>query len=130
MIFSMNRTPGLVAAGLAAGCGLLLTASWSLGAGTPSCDADNGGLKLPAGFCALVAADDLGPARHLAVAPNGDLFVALQGAGEKGGVVGLHDTNGDGRFEMKEHFGDESTTGVGLRNGYIYLAHPTSIERY
>ena len=41
-----------------------------------TCDADNGGLKLPQGFCALVAADGLGAARHLAVAPNGDVYVA------------------------------------------------------
>lgn len=100
------------------------------GAALPSCDPDNGGIKLPAGFCALVVADNLGTARHLVVAPNGDVFVALQGRGDKGGVVALRDTNGDGRLEMQEHFGEGSTTGVALRNGYIYLAHPTSIERY
>src|SRR5579872_3408759 len=108
MILSLVRRRSVAAAGLVAGCALLGITPWLRGAGTPSCDADNGGIKLPAGFCALVAADDLGPARHLAVAPNGDLFVALQGAGEKGGVVALRDTNGDGRFEMEEHFGDES----------------------
>ena len=40
------------------------------------------------------------------------------------------DTNGDGRFEVKEQIGAGSTTGVGLRNGYLYLAHPTTIERF
>lgn len=124
-----TRSYRLAAASVAASCALL-TAAWLHGAGTPSCDSDNGGIKLPQGFCALVAADDLGPARHLAVAPNGDLYVALQGNGEKGGVAALRDTNGDGRFEMKEHFGDESTTGIALHNGYLYVAHPTSIERY
>jgi hypothetical protein len=34
----------------------------------PACDASNGGITLPAGFCALLVADNLGPARHLAVA--------------------------------------------------------------
>src|SRR5579859_8022045 len=43
----------------------------------PACDPDNGGITLPAGFCALVAADGIGPARHIAVAPNGDVYVAL-----------------------------------------------------
>ena len=37
-----------------------------------------------------------GIARHLAAAPNGDVYVALQGTGEKGGVTALRDTNGDG----------------------------------
>src|SRR5579872_7483716 len=45
----------------------------------PSCDSGNGGITLPAGFCAEVVADGLGAARHLVVAPNGDVYVALQG---------------------------------------------------
>lgn len=44
----------------------------------PNCDPDNGGLTLPKGFCALVVADNLGAARHAWVAPNGDLFIALE----------------------------------------------------
>jgi hypothetical protein len=39
------------------------------------CDAGNGGLTLPSGFCASVFADNLGHARHLAVAANGDVYV-------------------------------------------------------
>jgi glucose/arabinose dehydrogenase len=99
------------------------------------CDPDNGGLKLPAGFCALVVADGLGVARHMAVSPNGDLYVALMTSGGRGqpqtggGAVALRDANGDGRFEVKEPFGSGSTTGIALRNGYVYLAHPTTIER-
>src|ERR1017187_1005469 len=31
---------------------------------------DNGGIKLPAGFCAFLAVDGIGNARHIAVAPN------------------------------------------------------------
>jgi glucose/arabinose dehydrogenase len=94
------------------------------------CDADNGGITLPPGFCALVAADNLGTARHLAVAANGDLYVALQDQGEKGGVVALRDTNGDGKFEMKEHFGSGSFTGIALRNGYLYAAGPNTVVRW
>src|SRR4026207_1636422 len=54
------------------------------GQAKPMCDPDNGGLKLPAGFCALVVADNLGVARHMAVAPNGDLYVVLQTSGGRG----------------------------------------------
>src|SRR5579862_6264860 len=95
----------------------------------PKCDADNGGLALPTGFCALVVADGVGVARHLVVAPNGDVYVAIQG-NNPGGIVALHDTNGDGRFEVKEHFGEGSVTGIALRHGYLYVAHPTTVERY
>jgi glucose/arabinose dehydrogenase len=96
----------------------------------PACAPDNGGLKLPAGFCALIAADGLGTARHIAVAPNGDVFVALQGNAEKGGVVALRDADGDGTFELKEHFGENSLTGIKLRNGYLYVAGINDIRRY
>src|SRR5689334_4704880 len=44
----------------------------------PSCVSDNGGITLPDGFCAGVFADTIGRARHIAVAPNGDLFIALE----------------------------------------------------
>src|SRR5207249_2541375 len=70
----------------------------TLRAAVPACDSDNAGIVLPAGFCAFVAADGLGMARHMAVAPNGDLYVALL----DGGVVALRDTNGDGRCQVKD----------------------------
>src|SRR5437763_465141 len=51
------------------------------------CAPDNGGITLPKGFCATVFADSLARPRHLTVAPNGDVFVALQ----SGGVIALRD---------------------------------------
>jgi glucose/arabinose dehydrogenase len=39
------------------------------------CREDDSGLKLPPGFCATVFADGIGHARHLAVAPNGVVYV-------------------------------------------------------
>jgi glucose/arabinose dehydrogenase len=122
-----------VAAVIAAG-GLVMTVS---GQPAVACDPDNGGLKLPQGFCALVVATDVGPARHIAVASNGDLYVATESRGggrgapeTGGGVVALRDANGDGKFEVKEQIGSGSTTGVGLRNGYLYLAHFNTVERF
>jgi glucose/arabinose dehydrogenase len=128
-----DRIRFVVGAAMAGACGFALTVG---GTAAPTCDADNGGIKLPRGFCALVAADAVGPARHVAVAPNGDLYVALETRGGRGqaaiggGVVALRDADGDGKFEIKEPFGKGSTTGVALRNGYLYLAHPTTIERF
>lgn len=97
----------------------------------PACDPGNGGITLPPGFCALVAADGLGPARHIVVAPNGDVYVAIQSDDtHKGGVVALRDTKGDGRLDVKEAFGTGSSTGIALRNGYLYVAHFNSVERF
>ena len=72
-------------------------------AGTPGCDPDNGGLKLPQGFCAAVIADNVGKGRHLVVASNGDLFLSLETGrgGTGGGVVALRDTDGDGKMDKR-----------------------------
>jgi glucose/arabinose dehydrogenase len=99
-----------------------------IGQGKITCDPGNGGIMLPAGFCAVVAADNLGTARHLTVAANGDTYVALQA--KPGGVVALRDANGDGKFETKESFGQDSITGIALHNGYLYVAKLNSIERF
>ena len=125
----------IAAAGLSA-IALAVTVSTVSGQSKIACDPDNGGITLPQGFCALVVAEDVGVARHMAVASNGDLYVATQtrgprgGAQTGGGVVALRDTNGDGKFEQREQIGSGSTTGVGLRNGYLYLAQPKTILRY
>lgn len=104
-------------------CAGVFTAS---AAASPACDPGNGGITLPPGFCAYVAADGLGTARHAVVAPNGDLFVGLQ----NGGIAALHDSTGNGRFDVVEKFGSESVTGIGFHDGYLYYATPLTVERY
>ncbi len=97
----------------------------------PACAADNGGLTLPAGFCAAVVADETGPARHLAVARNGDIYVALRNApNAPGGILALRDTNGDGRVDMREKFGESGGTGVVLHNGHLYLSRDDAVVRF
>lgn len=91
----------------------------------PVCDADNGGLTLPAGFCALVVADQVGAPRHLVVAPNGDLFVARA----NGPLLALRDTTGDGKADVREAIG-ESGTGVALAPDALYLSTPSTVYRF
>jgi len=43
----------------------------------PICAADNAGLTLQPGFCALVVAESIGPSRHMVALENGDLLVAV-----------------------------------------------------
>ena len=93
--------------------GLVALVAIGSAAAPPSCDADNGGITLPQGFCAAVVATDVGPARHLVVAPNGDVFVSTEGGrGGGGGVVALRDTVGDGKLDRREKFGEGSVTGI------------------
>ena len=100
----------------------------------PICDPDNGGLNLPGGFCALVVYDAKtatgGPARvrDIAVAPNGDVFVADQSPG--GGVLALRDTNGDGKADETARFGTSPGNGIYFRSPYLYFAPNDRVERY
>src|SRR5579871_1232954 len=97
----------------------------------PACDPGNGGITLPKGFCALLAVDGIGAARHAVAAPNGDLYVALRAeGGSSGGIVALRDTKGTGRFDMQQKFGSGSSTGIALHDGYLYVAQPTQIIRF
>lgn len=101
------------------------------------CAPDNGGITLPEGFCAIVVADSVPGARHLAVAGNGDVFVALRnrrasrGAPvETGGVAVLRDTNGDGRADAVERWGVNGGNDVLLADGYVYHSPDDAVLRY
>lgn len=48
-------------------------------------------LELPDGFSAVVFADQLGVARHIAVRENGDVYIALRRLSEGHGIVALRD---------------------------------------
>jgi glucose/arabinose dehydrogenase len=97
----------------------------------PLCAPDNAGLQLPAGFCALIVADKVGKARHLTVAPNGDVFIALQASDDSpGGVLALRDTTGDGTAEVKKQFGRGEGDGVAFHGNYLYFSTHESIVRY
>jgi len=88
-------------------------------AGSGACLGDNGGITLSPGFCATVFADKLGHARHLAVAPNGVVYVNTwsgryyhNDTPPPGGIlVALQDTKGDGRADKIVRFGPTAADG-------------------
>lgn len=96
--------------------------------GTARCAADNAELILPPGFCAQIVADRVGPARHVVVVPNGDIYVAL--SGRSGGVLALRDTDGDGVADERERFGTVGGTGIAFFDGYLYFGTDTSVVRW
>ena len=100
-----------------------------------ACAPDDGGLELPEGFCAQVVAKDVGRARHLAVDPGGDLYVALRsGRGAdapSGGIVALRDTTGDGIADVRRRVvSDLGGTGVALRDGHLYYGRDDAVLRW
>ena len=117
------RTNHLIAAIL----GVLLPA-----AATAQHCAQDSGVKLPPGFCATLFADNVPRARHMTVAPNGDVFVATQagGRGRALGIVALRDTNHDGKADVRNAWGEFSSSEVRLFDGYLYAEDGSGVVRY
>jgi len=109
----------------------------------PPC-ADDAGLKLPAGFCASIFADNLGHVRHMAAARDGVLYVntwsgsyyANSPPPPGGFLIALQDTTGRGKANVIRRFGatpatgGHGGTGIALYNGYLYAELNDRIVRY
>ena len=104
-----------------------------------SCDADNAELTLPPGFCALVVADLTmngapAPARHMAITPTGDIFVAInapRNVNPAFGIVGLRDRDGDGRAEEQTQFSPGlGGSGLAWSDGRLFFGANDRVLRY
>lgn len=103
----------------------------------PAPDPDNGAISLPAGFRALVVADNLVAGRmagiaaerlrFLTVAANGDIYAKLH----FGGILALRDSDGDSRMDVIREFGAaEGGTHIMLHDGWLYHSSRTAVYRY
>lgn len=109
-----------------------------------ACPDDNGGIKLPHGFCATVFADMLGHARHLVVAANGVVYVNTWSGRyygndtppDGGFLIALRDTTGKGHADVNVRFGDTvktgsaGGTGIALYNGALFAEMNDRIIRF
>jgi glucose/arabinose dehydrogenase len=104
-----------------------------------ACDPDNGGITLPPGFCAVVVADlvDAGRpalARHMAVTPTGDVFVAINSPRNNNptfGIIGLRDNNGDGRADEQSRFSAGlGGSGIAWGQGSLYFGANDRVLRF
>jgi glucose/arabinose dehydrogenase len=86
-------------------------------------------LRVPPGFEVNVFADRLRHARRMALAPNGDVFLA-EGTGAQ--VTVLRDADGDGVAELKQAFATGLTRPFGLAfaDGYLYVGNNDAVVRF
>ena len=85
-------------------------------------------LRVLAGFFANRFADGFEHARWLAVAPNGDVFLAETDAGK---ITVLRDADGDGVAERREIFasGFAEPHGMAFHEGFLYVADTEAVWR-
>lgn len=99
--------------------------------GGVACDADNGGLTLPPGFCASVFAAGLGKPRHVTVSPAGDVYVAIaSGASAGPSFVALRDDDADGKADTTLSVGSVGGNGIFWAEQKLYFASDSQIHRY
>jgi glucose/arabinose dehydrogenase len=87
--------------------------------------ADNDGLVLPPGFSATVVQEGQGAGRHLAVAANGDIYLA-----SRNGLAAMRDKNGDGKVDETVKFGDVQGTEVRIFKNFLYVSDNVGVYRY
>ena len=85
--------------------------------------------QVPPGFRVSVFARDLAEPRWLAVAPDGDVFVADSAAGR---IVILHGITSDGTCQSRTTFADHLNLpfGIAFHGRYVYVADTDAILRF
>lgn len=89
---------------------------------------ENAGLTLPPRFKAQKLVDSLGRVRHIAVSPNGKIYVRLARLKDGTGTILLEERNG--KATVISRFGNFNGTGVYIKNGYLYTSSNSEIFRY
>jgi len=87
-------------------------------------------LKVPKGFIVSLASDTKGRARHIAVTPQGNMYVKLNKLLSGKGILYLTDANGDGRYDTSMAFGNYAGTGIAIKDGYLYASSDEEVFRY
>jgi glucose/arabinose dehydrogenase len=84
---------------------------------------------VPPGFKVSVFARGFEQPRWLAVAPNGDVFVADSAAGK---VIVLGDRHRWGKAEFRDVFADHLNLpfGIAFHNDYVYVADKNEVVRF
>jgi glucose/arabinose dehydrogenase len=83
----------------------------------------------PAGFRVNVYAKEFKYPRFLAVAPNGDIFLADLGAGQ---VIVLRDPQHTGSAQQREIFADKLNRpfGIAFHDDYVYVGNMNAVVRF
>lgn len=81
------------------------------------------------GFTIKPIVNNLGRNRHLATAPNGDVFVKLERLKNGFGIIQLR-RESNGKWLAIDSFGNYTGTGIVVKNGFLYASSDEAVYRY
>jgi glucose/arabinose dehydrogenase len=87
-------------------------------------------LILPDGFTSTNVFTSSTNNRHIAVHPNGTIYVKLGKLKNQKGILVLRDNNNDGKLEEVSGFGSFTGTGIAIKNGYLFASSDEEVFRY
>lgn len=94
------------------------------------CENESQELVVPEGFCVTEIANTLGTVKNLVIRDNKDIYVALRNRRLKlGGVLGLRDTDGDGKIDIVSRVHDMPTLGLAIYGDHLYFSTDTTLYR-
>jgi glucose/arabinose dehydrogenase len=86
-------------------------------------------IKVAKGFSIKPIVETMGRSRHIATAPNGDIFVKLDRLRSGLGVFQLR-KDVKGNYVAIDSFGNYTGTGVVVKNGFLYASSDDAVYRY
>ncbi|HVO76201.1 MAG TPA: hypothetical protein VMT35_19405, partial [Ignavibacteriaceae bacterium] len=89
---------------------------------------ESAGLQLPEGFNAAILIDNIGRPRHLAITPEGNIYVKLERLVNGNGTLYL--TQKNDKASVKFGFDKFGGTGIYIKNDYLYVSSNQEIFRY
>jgi glucose/arabinose dehydrogenase len=87
-------------------------------------------VKVPPEFKVQLFAENVGGARHLAITPQGNVYVKLAKLNNGSGIILLQDLNKDGKADKRISFGNYPGTGIFVKENYLYASSDEEIFRY
>lgn len=87
-------------------------------------------IRVKNGFTASTLVSSAGRNRHIAVSPNGDLFIKLDRLRNGRGILQMRRNPDSGEFVLIDSFANYGGTGIAIREGYLYASSDDAVYRY
>ena len=90
----------------------------------------NAGLTIPKGFTAVKLVEGYGKVRHIAVTPQGGIYVKLNKLYKTKGILYFKENTTTHQYVLTNSFGNYTGTGIYIKDQYLYASSDEEVFRY